>query len=111
MLMLAAIVLSLCPPGPHDNCVWDGDTFWLSGEKIRVADIDAPELDTPRGRPARDRLLQLLDAGPFIIRREGVDRYGRTLAVVERHGSSLGCELVREGLARPWIGPHGPRCR
>jgi micrococcal nuclease len=110
MLALAALSLVLCPAGPHDNCVWDGDTFWLRGEKIRVADINAPELDTPGGPAARDRLLALLDAGPFEIRREGTDRYGRTLAVIVRDGRSLGCELVHEHLARAWIGPNGARC-
>lgn len=110
MSLIAAALLTLCPPGPHDNCVWDGDTFWLSGEKIRVADIDAPELGTANGARARDRMLALLRAGPFVVRREGVDRYGRTLAVIVRDGRSLGCQLVREGLARPWDGPRGPRC-
>ena len=51
-----------------------------------------------------------IEAGPFEVRREGVDKYGRTLALIVRDGLSVGCELVREGLARPWIGPAGPRC-
>ena len=31
-----------CHTGGGYNCVVDGDTIWLKGQKIRVADIDAP---------------------------------------------------------------------
>lgn len=30
--------------GERLTCVVDGDTFWLEGRKIRVADIDTPEV-------------------------------------------------------------------
>jgi len=30
------------------TCVVDGDTFWLDGNKIRIADIDTPEISQPR---------------------------------------------------------------
>src|SRR4051812_41715477 len=39
---------SLCFTGGGYNCVVDGDTIWLKGEKIRIADIDAPETHEPR---------------------------------------------------------------
>ena len=29
------------------RCVVDGDTFWLTGEKIRIENIDAPETHQP----------------------------------------------------------------
>jgi micrococcal nuclease len=32
-----------CHTGGGTNCVVDGDTIWLQGQNIRVADIDAPE--------------------------------------------------------------------
>ncbi|MEK1928755.1 MAG: hypothetical protein AAAC47_03015, partial [Pararhizobium sp.] len=37
-----------CGDGRRGTCVVDGDTFWLAGEKIRIADIDTPELSPPR---------------------------------------------------------------
>lgn len=46
--------------------------------------------------------LKLLNAGPFQLEGRGLDRYGRTLAVVSRSGYSLGAQLVSEGLARNW---------
>lgn len=116
LLGAVALALSICPTGPRDNCVVDGDTFWLAGEKIRVADIDAPEMDgrcpyeSQHARKARQRLLTLLNAGNVTLRREGQDRYGRTLAVILRGNRSIGDMLVSEGLARTWNGRREPWC-
>lgn len=110
---LAHAPFSLCPQGGGANCVVDGDTVWLAGEKIRVADIDAPETHPPRcpreadlGRAATLRLQALLNAGPVALGRikRDQDRYGRKLRVLLRDGQSLGMILVREGLARPYQG-------
>ena len=98
--------------------VIDGDTFRYRGEKIRIADIDTPEV---RGRCAREtelaarataRMRELLAAGPFELERVGrdEDRYGRKLRVVTRGGRSLGDQLVAEGLARTWTGRRQPWC-
>lgn len=106
-----AVHFSLCHSGGGRNCVVDGDTFWINGEKIRIADIDTPETHPPRcarearlGRQATQRLHSLLNAGPVQLERQGEDRYGRTLAVVRRDGRSLGIQLVDEGLARRYSG-------
>ena len=111
LTILSAVTLTLCLPGPRDNCVVDGDTFWLGGEKIRIAGIDTPEVSQPQcpaekanGERATRRLLVLLNAEPFELRREGEDRYGRTLAVVVNDRGSVGDQLVAEGLARTWTG-------
>lgn len=40
--------LALCGQGQRVSCVVDGDTIWLRGEKIRVADIDTPEVSSPQ---------------------------------------------------------------
>lgn len=102
------------------TCVVDGDTFWLDGIKIRIADIDTPEISEPRcdyeydlGIRATHRLVELLNAGPIELRTIGSrdeDRYGRKLRVVTRSGRSLGDQLVREGLARTWTGRREPWC-
>ena len=87
----------------------DGDTLWYEGKKIRVEDIDAPEIAHPKcasenalGEKAKYRFLELMNAGPFKLVRHGdrdTDRYGRLLRVVERDGQSLGMILVNEGFA------------
>jgi endonuclease YncB( thermonuclease family) len=98
--------------------VIDGDTFDWAGERVRIADIDTPEL---RGRceeevrlaqAATARLGDLLAAGPFELQQSGrdADRYGRKLRVVVRGGRSLGDQLVAEGLARTWTGRREPWC-
>ncbi|UYY57933.1 thermonuclease family protein [Sphingomonas sp. S2-65] len=109
----------LCHTGGGTNCVVDGDTVWISGEKVRVADIDAPETHPPRcasearlGKAATRRLQALLNKGPVTLAIEDrdTDRYGRKLRVVMRGGQSLGEQLVEEGLARPWEGRRRPWC-
>ena len=110
----------LCGSARQQNCVIDGDTIRHGGVKIRLADIDAPEVFSPRcageaalGRRATERLLQLINAGPFTLVRRGTrdeDRYGRKLRVIERGGRSLAATLVAEGLARPWDGARRSWC-
>lgn len=103
-----------------DTCVVDGDTIRLASEKIRVADIDTPEVRTPScasekilGEKATDRLIVLLNEGPFEVVKVGdrdEDRYGRKLRILVRDGHSLGDQLVSEGLARTWSGAREPWC-
>jgi len=61
---------------------------------------------------ATERLLELINAGPFEVVRSGrdADRYGRKLRMLERHGRSLGEILVAEGLARRWDGARRGWC-
>jgi endonuclease YncB( thermonuclease family) len=95
------------------DCVVDGDTFWYGGEKIRIADINTPEVSKPDcaeelalGERATDRLLALLNQGPFTLEPidRNRDRYGRLLRTVTRDGDSVGEVLVSEGLAEEWTG-------
>lgn len=108
--------------GPiRTNCVVDGDTIWLDGAKIRIADIDTPEVSRPgcaaearMGQRATRRLTQLLNGGAFAVlpnpdgRDE--DRYGRKLRILSRGGQSIGATLVSEGLAEQWGGPRIAWC-
>lgn len=100
------IAIAICPAPPERRvtCVVDGDTVWIDREKIRLLDIDAPEM---RGRcaresrlaiAARDRLVTLINSQGFTIERHGKDRYGRTLARL----GNIGETLISEGLARRW---------
>jgi endonuclease YncB( thermonuclease family) len=117
--LAAAAAFTLCAQGPRTTCVVDGDTFWLGGEKVRLADINAPEThqaacpaERARGEAAKARLLALLNAGEFRLETSGRtrDRYGRLLRIASRHGESLGARLVAEGLAEPWQGRRGSWC-
>jgi endonuclease YncB( thermonuclease family) len=114
---------ALCSGAHRVTCVVDGDTFWYRGAKIRLADINAPEVSEPGcareaalARQATARLLGWLNAGPFTLAPNGDgtgrdrDRYGRLLRTVTRGGESAGTELVREGLAERWTGSRGDWC-
>jgi endonuclease YncB( thermonuclease family) len=108
-----------CRGSGRITCVVDGDTFWYQGRKIRIADINAPEVSHPAcareaalGAAATRRLTELLNAGPFSLAIEGreIDRYGRALRLVLRRGVSLGGQLEHEGLAEHWQGRRGNWC-
>ncbi|RUV68863.1 thermonuclease family protein [Mesorhizobium sp. M5C.F.Cr.IN.023.01.1.1] len=103
----------ICGDGPRVTCVVDGDTFWHQGVKIRIADIDTPELSPPRceaertkGEAAKRRLRELLNAGKFslVAGWRDEDQHGRKLRTVTRNGHSIGQRLIAEGLARRWDG-------
>lgn len=111
---------SLCHTGGGLNCVVDGDTIWMDGVKIRVADIDAPETHPSRcpyeadlGNRATVRLQELLNSGSVKDRSDGLrdaDRYGRKLRTLWVNGHSVGATLISEGLARKWDGSRHPWC-
>lgn len=115
----AAVTFTSCGGLSQSNCVIDGDTFRYQGEKIRIADIDTPEIHPPRcdyeaelGFRAKQRLVVLLNEGPFELApiSRDQDQYGRKLRIVRRAGVSLGDTLVAEGLARTWTGRREPWC-
>lgn len=91
--------------------VTDGDTFRLaSGERIRIAGIDAPETHTDQakcraeiilGEAAATRVRQLIDHRHVRLSRVGRS-YNRTVASVTFEGRDLATELVAMGVARWW---------
>lgn len=106
---------AMCIGGERHTCVVDGDTIWLNDEKIRIADIDAPEVYSPDcaaeralGIRATERLTQWLNAGAFEVHPNpdgrDTDRYGRKLRVLARSGESAVKALEVEGLATRWGG-------
>lgn len=111
----------VCEGSKRTHCVVDGDTFWYRGEKIRIADINTPEVSDPGcpreaalGARATARLRELLNEGAFALGLSGdgrdTDRYGRKLRTVSRNGESLGDTLVEEGLAERWQGRRSSWC-
>jgi endonuclease YncB( thermonuclease family) len=116
---VASESFGLCGEGVHFNCVADGDTFWVRGVKIRIADIDTPDIgpatcpeEQRRGLAAKVRLLALLNAGSFSLQADphADEKDGQKLRVIYRGGRSIGMQLVGEGLARPWDGSHKAWC-
>ena len=115
----SVVRFGFCHVGGGTNCVVDGDTIWIRGQKVRVADIDAPETHDYRcqgeevlGNRATQRLIQLVNSGSVTMR--PIDRdedvYGRKLRIVMVDGTSVGDTLVSEGLARYYEGGRKPWC-
>lgn len=103
----------VCHRGGGVDCVVDGDTFWMAGTKIRIADIDTPETHPARcareaelGAAATARLHALLNGGAVELEPidRDTDRYGRKLRIVRVDGRGVGDTLVAEGLARRYAG-------
>lgn len=113
------VSFSRCSGPIRITCVVDGDTIWLEGEKIRIADINTPEVSNPDcsaeralGERATSRLTSLLNEGAFSLRTidRDEDNYGRKLRIITRNGESLGATLVAEGLAERWTGSRRSWC-
>ena len=111
-VVLAAAALCLSPS------VHDGDTIRCGRERVRIANIDSPELpDRPKcqdrrrsyawggfaaGETSRGGLGRQPSRGRVMIERLGTDPYGRTLATVSVNGLDAGDYLISQGLAKPW---------
>lgn len=114
-----AIASGIATAGANVRVI-DGDTFVYAGARIRIADIDTPEVhgrcpeESGLAAEATRRLEVLLAQGPFELYRlpngREHDRYGRELRIVTRGGRSLGDVLVAEGLARTWTERREPWC-
>lgn len=94
----------------------DGDTIYRGEEKIRIVGLDAPETyqarcdsERLRGHRATAHLRRLLASGAVAIRRQGRDRYGRTLARVFVDGRDVAGLMIRAGHAVRYDCPRG-RC-
>ena len=88
----------------------DGDTLTLrNGAKIRLVQIDAPELTTDcYGRAAQGALAALVPEGTRVrlVRDPSLDdhdRYGRLLRYVLVDDTDVNLELVRRGAASPYF--------
>lgn len=91
--------------------VYDGDTVTLNtGEKIRLLQIDTPELASSEcyGNEARSVLVALLKSKAGISLKEDpkldkVDRYGRLLRYIFVGKTNVNLKLVEMGAAAPYF--------
>ena len=117
VLVAALAVYSLerwmkTPDGPLVGSahVADGDTLTVAGTRVRLVDIDAPELeqvcsdaqrnDWPCGREAMSRLRSLVDGKSVSCVARSRDPYGRALAVCTLPDKTdINAWMVRQGFA------------
>ncbi len=88
--------------------VIDGDTIAISGERIRIAAIDACESDQtglregrfwPCGRIARDQLTAMIGDRPVFCAIIDRDRFGRLVGQCFAGSLDIGLAMVRAGAA------------
>jgi len=83
--------------------VVDGDTIVIGGQNIRIAGIDAPELDHPYGNVARSALIRLVRGHEVTATVTGELSYDRLVAVCHLpDGRDIAAEMVRMGMALDW---------
>jgi endonuclease YncB( thermonuclease family) len=123
LVLTVLLVFPLACGGMHGKTgivarVLDGDTIVLTnGRYVRLVQLDAPETDEDEcyAAEAKGVLIRLLpfeteveiETDPALDKR---DRFGRTLAYVEKNGANINLELVRGGAASPYFF-HGDRGR
>ena len=104
-----AVVVDLPQPLPVETVLrgrcWviDGDTIVINNIRVRLAGIDAPELDHPWGQRSKWALVQLCKGQAVTARIKPELSYDRMVAeCFLPDGRDLGAELVRIGLALDW---------
>lgn len=89
----------------------DGDTLDVSGERVRLAGIDAPEANQPCyrnghawpcGHAAEDALATMLAGEQVKCRITTKDQYGRWIGFCSVNGVLLNRWLVLNGWAMDW---------
>lgn len=100
LLMVAAI--STAGPVKTDVKCHDGDTCRISigGKirKIRLSGVDAPELDQPYGREARNYIIKVLSGAKITLKCTGKS-YDRKICVIFANGKDIRADMVRKGYA------------
>ena len=92
--------------------VVDGDTIVIDNRMIRLAGIDAPELEHPYGQNAKWTLVRLCKGQIVTARIESGDHYERLVATCTlSDGRDLSAEMVMAGMAVDWAKFSGGKYR
>lgn len=110
-----ALIL-ICTAAASSPRPWvvDGDTVEFRGERIRIENLDAPEigersrcaLERKRGFAAKRYAIRLMKKGSRfqVYGFDHVDPFGRKVARLRIDGRDFGELMIRAGMARPWRG-------
>lgn len=92
--------------------VIDGDTIVIDRTHIRLAGIDAPELDHPYGQNAKQALIRLCRGQVVTAIADGSTSHERVVAMCHlADGRDLSAEMVKLGFALDWAKHSGGRYR
>ena len=81
--------------------VIDGDTIVLEGKvKLRLRNIDAPELDLCGGKEAKEELEKLVSGKKVVVEEQILDQWGRPMGLVYVDKKLVNEEMLKSGWAR-----------
>jgi endonuclease YncB( thermonuclease family) len=89
------------------NCVLDGGTAYVAGERVTIAGMEAPRIagaacpaESDRGIEAAVRLVALLNSGKVAVGGAFRDQTGREVRRVAVNGEEVGAAMIDAGVAR-----------
>jgi micrococcal nuclease len=101
-----AAEFSQCYNAQGPNCVLDGGTIYVGGERVEIAGMEAPAIadakcdaEHDRGVDAATQLALVLNSGPVSLGAPFRDRDGRTVRKVEVKDRDVALEMIGFDLA------------
>lgn len=100
MNLLCTILGITCTAGAIGGAAYayDGDTIYVANQPVRLAGIDAEELDEPHGYAARDHLRQLIGGKVVSCKWQGWS-YRRRVGICQAGDINLNAQMVKDGYA------------
>lgn len=92
-------------PTQYKGSCWviDGDTIVIDGTHIRLAGIDAPEIDRPYGQNSKSAMIKITKGQTITAVLTGDSSFERVVAdCFLPDGRNIAAELVKEGWALDW---------
>ena len=95
-----------CYAAAGPNCVLDGGTIYVAGQRVEIAGIEAPKIaearcdrEHDRGVEAATEMAMLLNSGRVSIGAPFRDSTGRTVRKVEVNGRDVALQMIGQNVA------------
>ena len=106
-----------CYDSTGSNCVLDGNTIYVAGQRVEIAGIAAPKIqgaqcdaERSKGIDAAVQLEALLNSGTVTVGRPSRDFYGRVGSEVQVKGVDVAQMLMNRDAVRKYEGSQPSWC-
>jgi endonuclease YncB( thermonuclease family) len=106
-----------CGTETGSNCVVDGDTIQMGGQRIDIAGLQAPQIETARcveeqrrGAEALERLIGIMNSGKVAVGAAVIGPNGELRRRVTVAGRDVAAAMVSAHAARPADGTSASWC-